>query len=167
MLINFEDSAARATQIDFLLCDIPGLLGSERDGSSCEPSAASASERSGSSGTALLRQLRCEGGGGSGGRVGSRGWAVQGTQQERQRAHQASLSSILPSFSTLPFSCLSFLSFLSPFSADVVLMNPPFGTKRKGVDMEFLRVAFGVSRGTIYSLHKSSTRQHIQRMAER
>ena len=51
--------------------------------------------------------------------------------------------------------------------ADTVVMNPPFGTKRKGVDMDFLRAAFRISTGTVISLHKSSTRAHIQKVAER
>ncbi|KAK9807715.1 hypothetical protein WJX72_007040 [[Myrmecia] bisecta] len=51
--------------------------------------------------------------------------------------------------------------------ADTVIMNPPFGTRRKGADMDFLRAAFQVSTGTIYSLHKASTRQHIQRVAKK
>ncbi len=33
--------------------------------------------------------------------------------------------------------------------------------------MEFLRAAFALSRRSIYSLHKSSTRDHIQRVALR
>jgi len=49
--------------------------------------------------------------------------------------------------------------------ADVVIMNPPFGTRRKGADVEFLRAAFRVARTSVYSLHKSSTRKHIQRVA--
>lgn len=49
--------------------------------------------------------------------------------------------------------------------ADVVIMNPPFGTRRKGADLEFLQAAFQISKGSIYSLHKSSTRQHIQKTA--
>ncbi|GFR51565.1 hypothetical protein Agub_g13985, partial [Astrephomene gubernaculifera] len=51
--------------------------------------------------------------------------------------------------------------------ADTVLMNPPFGTKQKGVDMAFLRAAFSVSRHSVYSLHKSSTREYIAKMAKR
>ncbi|KAL4420403.1 hypothetical protein ABPG75_010059 [Micractinium tetrahymenae] len=51
--------------------------------------------------------------------------------------------------------------------ADTVVMNPPFGTRRKGADMEFLRAAFALSRNSIYSLHKSSTRDYIQRFVER
>ncbi|KAG2489136.1 hypothetical protein HYH03_012362 [Edaphochlamys debaryana] len=51
--------------------------------------------------------------------------------------------------------------------ADTVIMNPPFGTKQKGVDMAFLRAAFSVSRGSVYSLHKSSTREFIAKTAKR
>ena len=55
-------------------------------------------------------------------------------------------------------------SFLS---ADTVIMNPPFGTRRKGADADFLRAAFRMSRGSVYSLHKTSTRDYIQRLASR
>ena len=51
--------------------------------------------------------------------------------------------------------------------ADTVIMNPPFGTRTKGADMEFLRAAFRISRHSIYSLHKSSTRDHIAKIAKR
>ncbi|PSC71671.1 methyltransferase 5 [Micractinium conductrix] len=51
--------------------------------------------------------------------------------------------------------------------ADTVVTNPPFGTRRKGADMEFLRAAFALSRNSIYSLHKSSTRDYIQKFAQR
>lgn len=50
-------------------------------------------------------------------------------------------------------------------SADTIIMNPPFGTRRKGADAEFLRAAFRISQGSIYSLHKSSTRNYIQNVA--
>jgi len=48
---------------------------------------------------------------------------------------------------------------------DTVVMNPPFGTKRKGADIEFLRAAAAVASGTVYSLHKTSTRPHIAKVA--
>ena len=48
---------------------------------------------------------------------------------------------------------------------DTVVMNPPFGTKRKGADVEFLRAAAAISSGSIYSLHKTSTRAHIAKVA--
>ncbi|ELT97691.1 hypothetical protein CAPTEDRAFT_159660 [Capitella teleta] len=46
--------------------------------------------------------------------------------------------------------------------------NPPFGTKRsKGIDVVFVQHALKMSRRSVYSLHKSSTRQHfIKKAAE-
>jgi len=50
---------------------------------------------------------------------------------------------------------------------DTVIMNPPFGTKRNaGIDMEFLKFAFSISSTAVYSLHKSSTRDHIAKKAK-
>jgi predicted RNA methylase len=49
--------------------------------------------------------------------------------------------------------------------ADTVIMNPPFGTKMKGADMAFLRAAASLQPKQIYSLNKSSTRSHIQKVA--
>ncbi|GAB2219739.1 hypothetical protein Droror1_Dr00007376 [Drosera rotundifolia] len=50
---------------------------------------------------------------------------------------------------------------------DTIVMNPPFGTRRKGADMEFLSVALKVASGAVYSLHKTSTRDHVKKMALR
>eukprot|EP01132_Coremiostelium_polycephalum_P001146 gene1146-1453_t len=44
---------------------------------------------------------------------------------------------------------------------DTVIMNPPFGTRVKGIDMVFLKKAFQMARVSVYSLHKSSTRNYI------
>ncbi|KAJ8674278.1 hypothetical protein QAD02_005540 [Eretmocerus hayati] len=45
---------------------------------------------------------------------------------------------------------------------DTVIMNPPFGTKHNtGMDVKFLEIASKLTKTTIYSLHKSSTRAHI------
>lgn len=45
-------------------------------------------------------------------------------------------------------------------------MNPPFGTKKNaGMDMKFLASAFNLARTAVYSLHKTSTRDFIQRKA--
>lgn len=44
---------------------------------------------------------------------------------------------------------------------DTVIMNPPFGTNIKGMDVEFLKVALSMAKGAVYSLHKTSTREHI------
>ena len=50
---------------------------------------------------------------------------------------------------------------------DTVLTNPPFGTKRNaGADMRFLQAALRLAGSAVYSLHKRSTRRHVQRQAE-
>lgn len=47
---------------------------------------------------------------------------------------------------------------------DTVLINPPFGTKHNaGVDIRFLQVAFNLATTTVYSLHKSSTREFLKK----
>ena len=43
---------------------------------------------------------------------------------------------------------------------DTVLMNPPFGTRRRHLDVRFLSEALRLA-GSVYSLHKSSTRRFI------
>jgi len=48
---------------------------------------------------------------------------------------------------------------------DTVVMNPPFGTKTRGVDMLFLRAGWEACTGAVYSLHKTSTREHIFKKA--
>lgn len=48
--------------------------------------------------------------------------------------------------------------------ADTVVCNPPFGTRTRGADTEFLRAASAIA-DTIYSLHKSTTREHIPTVA--
>ncbi|CAN6456581.1 unnamed protein product [Victoria cruziana] len=50
---------------------------------------------------------------------------------------------------------------------DTVVMNPPFGTRKKGADMDFLLKALKVASNAVYSLHKTSTRDHIKRAALR
>ncbi|KAF0309742.1 Methyltransferase-like protein 5 [Amphibalanus amphitrite] len=50
---------------------------------------------------------------------------------------------------------------------DTVITNPPFGTKRNaGADMRFLQAALELAGSAVYSLHKRSTRRHVQRQAE-
>jgi len=49
---------------------------------------------------------------------------------------------------------------------DTVIMNPPFGTKHnKGLDMLFLQRAIKMASTAVYSLHKTSTREHILKKA--
>ncbi|MED6122389.1 hypothetical protein PIB30_039322 [Stylosanthes scabra] len=50
---------------------------------------------------------------------------------------------------------------------DTVIMNPPFGTRKKGADLDFLNVALKVASQAVYSLHKTSTRDHVKRTALR
>ena len=39
-------------------------------------------------------------------------------------------------------------------SFDTVLMNPPFGTRRRGIDMLFLYAGLCLARRAVYSMHK-------------
>ncbi len=49
---------------------------------------------------------------------------------------------------------------------DTVVMNPPFGTKHnRGADMAFLRRGLQLARTAVYSLHKTSTRDHVLKKA--
>jgi len=50
---------------------------------------------------------------------------------------------------------------------DTVIMNPPFGTKHnKGLDIKFLETGLRLSSKSVYSLHKTSTRDHILKKAK-
>ncbi|TKR64726.1 hypothetical protein L596_025216 [Steinernema carpocapsae] len=53
---------------------------------------------------------------------------------------------------------------------DVVIMNPPFGTKNNaGIDMKFVEKGLSLlgESGVLYSLHKSSTRDFILKTASK
>jgi putative methylase len=47
--------------------------------------------------------------------------------------------------------------------ADVVIMNPPFGTKNQNIDTFFLLKAMATAP-VIYSFHKASTKEYIDKM---
>ena len=50
---------------------------------------------------------------------------------------------------------------------DTVVMNPPFGTiHNKGIDMTFVKHGLQLARQAVYSLHKTSTREHILKKAK-
>lgn len=49
---------------------------------------------------------------------------------------------------------------------DTVIQNPPFGTKTRHIDKIFLKKAMQIS-DKIYSLHKTSTKDFIARLAEK
>ena len=62
-------------------------------------------------------------------------------------------------------------SVASKGTIQTVLMNPPFGTKNNaGVDVAFLRAGLSLAETNplraIYSMHKTSTRDHLKRKAE-
>lgn len=45
---------------------------------------------------------------------------------------------------------------------DTVVMNPPFGTKHnKGLDLVFLEAGLAMAGTAVYSLHKTTTRDHV------
>ncbi len=48
---------------------------------------------------------------------------------------------------------------------DVVIQNPPFGTKEKHIDKLFLEKAFVVSK-IVWSMHKSSTKSFIEAISK-
>lgn len=50
-------------------------------------------------------------------------------------------------------------------SADVVLENPPFGTRQKHADREFLLKAFETAR-VVYSFHKTSTSKFVEKISK-
>lgn len=50
--------------------------------------------------------------------------------------------------------------------ADTVITNPPFGTRRKGADLQFLEKAFKLA-GVIYSFHKAETKEYLRKFIER
>jgi len=72
----------------------------------------------------------------------------------------------------------TFLRLFNKF--DTVIMNPPFGTKdykpkandesglsSLGIDMKFLKLASLLSSGSIYSIHKTVSRDFIERKAKK
>lgn len=46
--------------------------------------------------------------------------------------------------------------------SDIVIMNPPFGTKNEHLDTQFLERAFTIAN-KVYSLHKTSTKDFLKR----
>uniref|UniRef100_A0A1I7TEP0 Methyltransferase-like protein 5 n=1 Tax=Caenorhabditis tropicalis TaxID=1561998 RepID=A0A1I7TEP0_9PELO len=55
-------------------------------------------------------------------------------------------------------------------SFDVALINPPFGTKNNaGIDIKFVKVGLELVRpgGSVFSLHKTSTRDYILKTANK
>mmetsp|Transcript_17307 Transcript_17307/g.55490 ORF Transcript_17307/g.55490 Transcript_17307/m.55490 type:complete len:181 (+) Transcript_17307:290-832(+) len=68
-------------------------------------------------------------------------------------------------FNSITFLRCNVESLPAGLMVDTVITNPPFGTRKKGADMAFLQQAFRVAATAVYSLHKSSTRAHIAKVA--
>ncbi|CAL1582347.1 unnamed protein product [Knipowitschia caucasica] len=80
----------------------------------------------------------------------------------RRNAEEFEISNL--DFVQCDISSLELEAYSSKF--DTVIMNPPFGTKRnQGIDMIFLKTALKLANNAVYSLHKTSTREHIQKKA--
>jgi len=48
-----------------------------------------------------------------------------------------------------------------------IIMNPPFGTKHNsGMDIKFLETGIALAGETLYTLHKTSTRQYIKKKSQ-
>jgi len=61
-----------------------------------------------------------------------------------------------------------FVSDIKDFNkkADAVIQNPPFGTRVKHADAEFLKKAFETA-DVVYSFHKLETKEFIERFAQK
>ena len=44
---------------------------------------------------------------------------------------------------------------------DTVITNPPFGTRKAGIDLLFIKVGLLLAKKSVYSLHKTSTRAYL------
>ncbi len=63
----------------------------------------------------------------------------------------------------IEFSCMDISEFRE--DVDTVLMNPPFGSQKKGADLPFLEKAFEHSQ-KIYSLHNENTTEFLRRYVQ-
>lgn len=87
---------------------------------------------------------------------------AQANLEDMELSHQVDLLRTRIVDTTSSSSCLD--RFTHAF--DTVIMNPPFGTKLAGIDMVFLERACHIALHTVYSLHKSSTRDYISKKAK-
>lgn len=61
------------------------------------------------------------------------------------------------------FECRDIQSFDE--KVDTIVENPPFGTKEKHADKEFLKKAFSLAK-QIYSIHKATSKDFIERISK-
>lgn len=93
---------------------------------------------------------------------------VVGVDIDERAINQAQENAIECNLNTIDFIVADVVNgdFLRRDLVHAVVMNPPFGTKRAGVDMAFLARAVRLARNAVYSMHKTSTRDYIQGKAE-
>jgi len=94
------------------------------------------------------------------------GFDVDGDALEIARANFAEFE--IDNFDLVQTDVVGTLQPAGHLQFDTVLMNPPFGTKHnKGIDLAFVRKGLDLVApgGSVYSLHKTSTRDHILRKA--
>ncbi len=114
---------------------------------------------------AKLNHTKIQGAGNSGGGRG-RG---KGKGRGRGRGGRSGGRGNAPSSSSIPLDPPTTITPLDdgiPLSSncvDTVMTNPPFGTKpgNAGIDISFLRTAIRLARTSVYSFHKSSTREYL------
>jgi len=61
--------------------------------------------------------------------------------------------------------CLSFESPEDRAVKNIVIMNPPFGTKNEHIDRDFLKKGFGFG-DVVYSIHKAESKVFLERFSE-
>ena len=128
--------------VDFVLCDVAGLAANLGQDASqgCDPDE---------------RALSTE----NGDRHGRELSAQEVSSPELQESDPSSASDQLHGQATHAVDLTG--------KCDTVFMNPPFGTRVKGIDMVFLRLALSMATTAVYTLHKSSTRKHVLKVGAR
>jgi predicted RNA methylase len=142
--------------IDFIRVQVKGL----HVGGDESPSDDTGSQRQRSSGGKQGKQGR-----GGSNRGGGRGKGRGGRQQSTYQSQHERGSTI--EARTLILSDDDGIPLLSN-CVDTVVTNPPFGTKANnaGMDLRFLRAATRLARRSVYSFHKTSTRDFLIRQVQ-
>mmetsp|Transcript_20545 Transcript_20545/g.35436 ORF Transcript_20545/g.35436 Transcript_20545/m.35436 type:complete len:269 (+) Transcript_20545:48-854(+) len=85
-----------------------------------------------------------------------------GTESDKDSVPHSYDSTPFPSQSPISFLRANVMALpLRESSVDITIMNPPFGTRLKGADVEFLKAGCRLATKSVYSMHKSSTRDFL------
>jgi len=117
----------------------------------------------------LMAKLKHKSKGNNSGGNNSRGGRGRGRGRGRNKGRRGGRSSGSSSRASEPIDPPSRVSPtddgvpLASNCVDTVMTNPPFGTKpgNAGIDVTFLRTAIRLARRSVYSFHKSSTREYL------